>query len=51
MTTDVGIHTEEMTEENPKGLGIIPEFYPNGTAIPGSIHTLYEPYLCSMGGN
>ena len=49
-TTDVGIRTEAMTKENPKGLGIVPSFYPNGTVIPGSIDTLYEPYLCSMGG-
>jgi len=47
----VGIHDGVVSAQNPKGLGIVPQFDKDGKIIPGTIAELYEPYLCSMMGN
>jgi len=50
-TPTVGIHNNPVSPQNPKGLGIVPQFDSSGKAINGTIAELYEPYLCSMLGN
>jgi len=50
-TAAIGIHDGQISDKNPKGLGIVPEFDNSGKPINGTIAELYEPYLCSMMGN
>jgi len=50
-TAKVGIHDGTVSDKNPKGLGIVPQFDKNGKVINGTIAELYEPNLCSLIGD